>query len=126
MSNLFWYQRFITRKVKVDSPAEGEPTEKEVIDVYWDCFNVNKVVRGHWTKEDEFTVYLDDGHEQADDVQKPKYNTKGQVTGVELKRERGWYMSQVPMCKEDAERFMVTTEIRVNGNILRTGDLTKY
>ena len=114
MGNIFWYRREITRKVKEEKPEGADdkwlPLEKEVTETYWDCFNVNKVVRGHWTKEDEFTVYLDDGHEQADDVQKPKFNAKMQVVGVETKRERAWYMSQVPMCKQDALRFRAMTE----------------
>lgn len=109
MTDLFWYRREITTKEKVENPTEGGPTEREVTETYWDCFNISKVVRGHWTKKDEFTVYLDDGHEQADDVQKPKFNAKGQITGVEVKRERAWYMSQVPMCKQDALRFRAFT-----------------
>jgi hypothetical protein len=113
MANLFFYRRNYKRKEKVENPAEGEPTEKEVTETYWDCFNVDKVVRGHWTNVDEFTVYLDDGHEQADDVQKPKLNAKGQVVGIELKRERAWYMSQVPLNKEDAERFALIFDKRI-------------
>jgi hypothetical protein len=104
MTDLFYYRREITRKIKVEDAIDGN-SEKEVKETYWDCFNVNKVVRGHWTKEDEFTVYLDDGHEQAEDIEKPKLNSKGQVTGVEVRRERGWYMSQVIIDKEDAERL---------------------
>lgn len=109
MSNLFYYRREITKKVKVENPAEGEPTKKEVTETYWDCFNINKVVRGHWTKEDEFTVYLDDGHEQAEDVQKPVFKN-GKPDGIEIKRERSWYISQIPMCREDALRFRAVSE----------------
>jgi hypothetical protein len=109
MSKIFWYQRPVTRKVKVEDAIEG-PSEKEVTDIYWDCFNIDKVIRGHWAAPDQFIVLLDDGHEQADDVQKPKFNAKGQITGVEMKRERAWYVSQVPLVKEDVERFREVTE----------------
>lgn len=112
---LFYYQREVKRKVKEEKPENAAEDwvsqENEVVEIYWDCFNVNKVVRGHWTREDEFTVFMDDGHEQADDVQKPKFNPKGQVVGVETKRERAWYMSQIVLKKEDAERFRKASEI---------------
>ena len=115
MTNIFWYRKEIKTKEKVENwtPESGTLPEKEVVVVYWDCFNIDKVVRGHWTKEDEFTVFMDDGHEQADDVQKPKYNAKGVITGVEVKRERAWYMSQIAMSKEDGERFRKLTTFDV-------------
>lgn len=112
MSNIFWYQRVVTRKEKVENPAEGEPSEKEVTETLWDCFNIDKVIRGHWTAPDQFVIMLDDGHEQADDVQKPKFNAKHQVVGVEMKRERAWFVSQIPLIKEDVERFRKLTEER--------------
>lgn len=117
MSNLFWYQREVKRKLKdekpVDASEDWKPTETEVTETYWDCFNVNKVIRGHWTSPEEFTVMLDDGHEQADDVQKPIWKN-GKISGVETKRERAWYMSQIPLKKEDAERLMTgAIEIKV-------------
>lgn len=112
MSNIFWYQRVITRKEKVENPVKGEAPEKEVIEIYWDCFNIDKVIRGHWSSPEQFVVMLDDGHEQADDVQKPKFNAKGQVTGVEMRRERAWFVSQVPLVKEDVERFRKVTELK--------------
>lgn len=106
MSNLFFYQREVKRKVPGVPAEDGTtPPDTEVVEVYWDCFNVNKVIRGHWTAEDEFTVMLDDGHEQADDAQKPKFDRNGRMTGYEIKRERAWYMSQIPLKKEDALRF---------------------
>lgn len=105
MSKLFFYQREVKRKVKGIPDEEGRtPPDTEVVETYWDCFNIDKVVRGHWTSADEFTIMLDDGHEQADDVQKPIFKG-GKMTGVETKRERAWYMSQIPLNKEDAERF---------------------
>lgn len=130
MSNLFFYRREVTRKVKVENPEEGEPKEKEVTEIYWDCFNINKVVRGHWTGPEEFTVLLDDGHEQADDAQKPKFDKNGRVVGVEVKRERAWYVSQIPLTKQDALRFRAITEGRDrNGNyvhMLEEGEKANY
>ena len=107
---LFYYKRQIKRRVPVDNPLEGEPVETYVTETYWDCFNVNKVIRGHWTSPDSFTVMLDDGHEQADDIEKPKLNAKKQVVGVEMKRERAWCMSQIVLDKEDAERLKMAAE----------------
>lgn len=110
MAQLFWYQRETKDRVKVENPVEGEPTTKEVTTKVWDFFNVDKVIRGHWTGKDEFTVLLDDGHEQAEDAQKPVWKN-GKVTGVEVKRERAWYVSQIPLGKEDAERFRQETSV---------------
>lgn len=108
---LFYYKREVKNTVPVENPVEGEPKFKVVTSFVEDCFNVNKVIRGHWVSENTFTVMLDDGHEQADDVEKPKLNAKKQVVGVEVKRERGWYMSQINLDKEDAERFKRITEL---------------
>lgn len=108
---LFYYKREVKDVVPVENPAEGEPKQKVVTSFVLDCFNVNKVIRGHWVSKDTFTVMLDDGHEQSDDVEKPKYNSKKQVVGVEVKRERGWYMSQINLDREDAERFKECVEM---------------
>lgn len=109
---LFFYRREVRRKAKDEPLLEGEdPKLKEVVETYWDCFNIDKVIRGHWTGEDEFTILLDDGHEQADDAQKPKFDKHGKVVGVEVKRERAWYMSQIPLNKEDAARFKEVSDI---------------
>lgn len=110
MSNLFFYKREVKKKVPVENPEEGQPKFTEVVEVVEDCFNVDKVVRGHWTSENEFTVMLDDGHEQADDVQKPVFKN-GKISGVENKRERAWFMSQIGLNREDAERFKSVTAI---------------
>jgi|ERR1044072_1665075 hypothetical protein len=107
---LFYYKREVKETVPVENPAEGEPKYTVVTNYVEDCFNVNKVIRGHWVSKDTFTVMLDDGHEQADEVEKPKLNAKRQVVGVEVKRERGWYMSQINLDKEDAERLRVFNE----------------
>lgn len=109
MHNLFFYQREVTRKVKVEDPQEGEPTEKEVVETYWDCFNVNKVVRGHWTGSNEFTILLDDGHEQSDFQEKPIFS-KGKLSRIDRVKERAWFASQIPLNKKDAERFRALTE----------------
>lgn len=104
--NLFFYQREVSKKVKVEDPKEGEPTEKEVVETYWDCFNINKVVRGHWTSENEFTILLDDGHEQADFQEKPIFDNKGKLRRIDRVKERAWFASQIPLNREDGERLM--------------------
>lgn len=119
MTNLFFYRREIKRKVPLTTPVEG--TEEvikgpvtEVVETYWDCFNINKVIRGHWTSPEEFTVMLDDGHEQTDAVDTPVFGKAGKIVRVDKVKQRDWYMSQIPLCKQDALRFRAMTE-RVKG-----------
>jgi len=113
MSNIFFYQREVTRKVKVEDPKEGEPTEKDVTETYWDCFNLNKVIRGHWTSPDTFTILMDDGHEQTDSVDNPVFGKSGKLVKIDKVRQRDWYMSQIPLNKQDALRYRATVEARV-------------
>lgn len=110
MSNIFFYQREVTRKVKVAEPKEGEPTEQDVTETYWDCFNLNKVIRGHWTSPDSFTILLDDGHEQTDAVDNPIFGKGGKLVRVDKVKQRDWYMSQIPLNKQDALRYRATVE----------------
>jgi hypothetical protein len=111
MSNIFWYQRPIKKRVPGVPGEDGTtPPDTEVIEIFWDCFNIDKVIRGHWSSPDQFVVMLDDGHEQADDVEKPKLNAKRQIVGVDIKRERAWFVSQIPLIKEDVERFRLVSE----------------
>jgi len=110
MSNLFFYQREVKRKVKVpienlDDKPGADFVEQEVVETYWDCFNIDKVVRGHWTNPDEFTILLDDGHEQADFVEKPIF-AGGKLKRIDRVKERAWFASQIPLKREDAERLM--------------------
>lgn len=105
MGKLFYYKREVKKKVK----------DEEVVDTYWDCFNVDCVVRGLWRDNKTFLVLLNDGHEQAEDRQKPIVKN-GKVTGMETKRERDWFYSQIELNPTDAERFMeVTTADAVHG-----------
>ena len=108
MHNLFFYQREVTRKVKVEDAIEGT-SEKEVTETYWDCFNISKVIRGHWTGQNEFTILLDDGHEQADFNEKPIFDNKGKLRRIDRVKERGWFASQITLNREDAERLMAIT-----------------
>jgi hypothetical protein len=108
MHNLFFYQREITTKVPLVNQEEGDQIKDpgvEVVETYWDCFNISKVVRGHWTSKDEFTILLDDGHEQADFSEKPIFQ-KGKLVRVDRVKERAWFASQIPLKREDAERLM--------------------
>lgn len=113
MHNLFFYQREVTRKVKEEMPEGTDekwvPQEKEVVETYWDCFNINKVIRGHWTGKDEFTILLDDGHEQADFAEKPIFDNKGKLRRIDRVKERAWFASQITLKRKDAERLMEMT-----------------
>jgi hypothetical protein len=110
MRDLFFYQREVKVPIETGEVDEkGNPVKATEIQIVWDFFNLNCLIRGHWTSKDIFTVMLNDGHEQADDVQKPIFKN-GKVTGVETKRERAWFMSQIELNKEDAERLRSVTE----------------
>lgn len=117
MKDLFFYKREVTVKEKNPeyNPEAQDPKVPEFIDklqVVEDCFNLNCVIRGHWKNLETFTVMLNDGHEQADDVQKPTFKN-GKFNGMEIKRERAWYMSQIDLSREDFERLRVATELRL-------------
>lgn len=99
MRHLFWYKR----QVKVKAKEEGEE-EKEILVQVWDCLNINCIVRGHWVNENTFSVLMNDGHEQADDVEKAIMK-HGKVTGKEVRRERAWFVSQIEIGAEDALRL---------------------
>lgn len=101
MSDLFFYRRVEKKKEK-----DGEGKEVEVEVTYWDCFNVNKIVRGMWMSDGVFSLLLDDGHEQSVDQKVPILAKDGHTTkGYEVKRVRDWYYTQVNLFKDDAIRF---------------------
>lgn len=104
MKDLFYYQTLVKRKVKNE-----DGVEIEVEDVYWDFFHLSEVVRGRWVSPEKFIVILKDGHEQADDIQKPIFKN-GKISGVETKRERAWFVSQIELIKEDVERLRLIAE----------------
>lgn len=107
MHDLFFYQREVTRRVPGVPGEDGTtPPDTEVVETYWDCFNISKVVRGHWTGKDEFTILLDDGHEQADFAEKPIFGAKGKLIRIDRVKERAWFASQITLKREDAERLM--------------------
>lgn len=104
MRNQFWYVKEI-----LTNPNRKEGEEAVYVKLY-DSFNINYVLRTfHGPKG--FVVMLTDGHEAADDVRVPKMNKKGEVDGIEIKRQRDWYVSEIPLLKEDMERFKRISEI---------------
>jgi hypothetical protein len=105
--SLFWYKRKITTKKEVEEEVEGElkKVSKDITTIYWDFFNIDCVVRGLWKDDKTFSVLLNDGHEQAEDRQKPVFNAKGGIRSYETKRERDWFYSQIDLDKEDAQRL---------------------
>jgi hypothetical protein len=98
---MFFYQQ--KRKIKEEENAEN--ATEHIVE---DCFNTDCVLRGQWHSPDEFLVYLNDGHEQAENKQMPKFKN-GQVVGVEMTRVREWYCSIITLNKEDAQRFKELT-----------------
>src|ERR1051326_6784363 len=105
MSEIFFYKRITKQNVK-EKDEEGKEIVKEVEKSHWDCFNINKVVRGLWKTDDTFSILLDDGHEQSQDQRVPILAKDGHTAkGYEVKRVRDWYFSQIDLMKDDAERF---------------------
>lgn len=103
---LFFYNQ--TRKFK-SKDEEGKETETE--HVVRDCFNINKVVRAYWSNPEQFTVVLDDGHEQAENKQLPIFDNKGNIKSVKIERVREWYCSMINLDKDDADAFMKAYEM---------------
>lgn len=94
LESLFYYRR-------VSEDKQGNIIVSDV----WDCFHIHRIVRGVWSSEQVFTIRLDDGHEEARDVARPGKN--GKTTMV---KDRAWYVSQVDLCKEDADRLRKVAE----------------
>lgn len=73
-----------------------------------DSFNLNKVIRSLSNEDGTALVLLDDLHERAQEVPDidPKTNKmKG------YKRQKNTFQSEIPLSKEDAERFFKLTNI---------------
>jgi len=103
--SLFWYKRKVVTKGKGVN-EEGKEVEKDITTVYWDCLNTECIVRGLWRDKNIFSVLMNDGHEQAEDRQKPIFKN-GKPTGYEVKRERDWFYSQIDLDIEDAQRLWI-------------------
>lgn len=99
---------FYKRTIKGKKGKEGEEdTPDEVVN---DCINPEFVIMGVW-HEGKFVLLCNDGREQAQDMQKPKFKGAKQI-GWELKRERNWVNSEIPLDREDARRWRRIQEIR--------------
>lgn len=107
---LFYYRREVKRKEKIEATEDQLAGERDIIDEYWDCFNPDCVIRAFWKDKDTFVILLNDGHEQAEDRQKPLFKN-GKPAGYEVKRERDWFYSQIVLSVTDAERFKYATEM---------------
>jgi hypothetical protein len=83
-------QFFYTRK-------EGKEGEEKF---FLDSFNVDCVTRTMATGDGKQLVVLNDGHEETTSVPKKTKNK------VEITKERGYYISQIYLEKEDVERFI--------------------
>lgn len=101
--SLFWYKRKELSK-KSEKDSEGKDVVKEIVTIFWDCLNTDCIVRGLWKNDKVFAVLMNDGHEQAEDRQKPVFKN-GKPAGYEVKRERDWFYSQIELDAEDTERL---------------------
>ena len=89
MKNQFFYTRL-----------EGE--EKRI-----DSFNLDFVIRTVEVDDGSIVVMLNDGHEQLF-VKKTPSGKNGQL---KIERVRDYVCSEIPLLKEDAERFRILTSV---------------
>jgi len=113
MKGLFWYNVRKQRNVKA-TDEEGKAITKVVEEDYPECFSLSSVIRAVWMDEKTLAVLLNDGHEQAEEVQRPVVDKKtGKIVGQELKRERNWVYSQINLTGDDIKRFREITDFSV-------------
>jgi hypothetical protein len=103
--SLFYYRRLTPKK-----------KEEEGFDIteIWDSFNPFRILRGWWSTPEVFSVRLDDGHEETHDVPK----LIGKNGKRESVKEKGWFITQIDMCKEDADRLRKATELYPYGQYM--------
>lgn len=98
--NQFFYKK-LDRAGKPELGKDGNIKE--------DCVNPIRVDSGHWVNDDIFVLVLNDGREESKEIEVP--SLKGSKTKTTIKRERGWYTTQIPLDKEDAQRWREATEM---------------
>ncbi len=75
--------------------------------VFTDSFNVEFVTRTVELEDGGRVVLLNDGHEESREV--PDIDLRNnKMKGY--KRERNWYVSEIPLDKEDSEKFIQLTK----------------
>lgn len=89
-----------TSKIQNKNQETGEETEV----VLRHKFNTDHVVQSYEVQPGVMVVLMDDGHEEAEDVEKVVAVKNGQPK-TEIKRERIWKVSQVILEGEDADRW---------------------
>jgi hypothetical protein len=82
-------------------PKQGE-TEIQW-ETFTDSFNLAMVIRSYEYEKGKLYVLLNDGHEQADDVQAT--DAKGKPV---IQRKRNWVCSEIYLNEEDTIRFRET------------------
>jgi len=102
MKNQFFYTR-----TYVTTPKEGEKPE---IKTYYESFNINFVIRSVVLEDNRRLVLINDIHERS--IEEPIIDQKkNKVTGMSKKRVT--YQSEIFLDKDDSERFVKITEIKI-------------
>ena len=91
-------KQFFYDRREPQAPKEGE-TEITWV-TFRDSFNVDKVVRTVEYEKGKLVVVLDDGHEEARDIE--ARDEKGRPI---TRRERQWMLTQIYLNEEDTVKY---------------------
>lgn len=100
----------IPKQVDVDPTKivqEAKPIEYETETKYFeDFFDIERVIRGVSTKENQMVILLDDGHEVTEATPRLKDPRKAATpSNVQYEKQRNWVQSEITLTGDDAERF---------------------
>jgi hypothetical protein len=103
------YTDLESRKTKQSMTNQFFYTRKEDEKLFFDSFNINKVIRTVMIDPNDLLVLLDDIHERV--VETPNINPKtNKMIGVTRKRDV--YQSEIHLTGDDITRFKQLTEIQ--------------
>lgn len=91
-------QFFYDREVVVGKSEDGTTDLKET---RRDSFNPDCVIRSYEFDKGKIAIFLNDGHEEAEEV--PVMSNSGKV--INTKRERNWVVSRILLNEQDTKRY---------------------
>lgn len=95
-------QFFFKRIEKINVTAENPQGEEKV---HTDSFNTEMVVTSTEIEDGKRVVTLNDGHMESRYDNYPVIKG-GKVSGMELRKEAAYYVSQIVLEKEDSEKYI--------------------
>lgn len=103
-------QFFFKRIEKVNITAENPQGEEKI---YIDSFNTDMVITTTELEDGKRVVTLNDGHMESRYDNYPVIKG-GKVTGMELRKEAAYYITQIVLEKDDSESYisMISNEKR--------------